>query len=588
MHTPRSVPTCSPQSVTESPTLAGHTPSTSLFDFMVDVANMLKAFIGINFMMVAYGFSKAGMLRGTIGLVIITFLTEHCCLLLVDIKESMHRPIGTGVGVDDHRNDEYANHSDRQNTGSINLTDPEDPSPPEDGEYSHQDVPMQPAPSYGDIAYFAGGRNAERMVNIALIVTQFGYCVGYLIFISQALHDVVSSATPVQFFVLIPLPILAALSALRSIRSLGPFSVLANGALLCGFAAVVAYIARHFRWAPATVPLSSFPLFFGQMTASLEGIGLIIPVQSSMKNPRLFPLVLRIALVVLVTILMVVGIMGFATFGAETHSIILLNFGQSPVVVTVKAVLIVGILFTYPLQIIPVYEFMERILLSRFNQQHPRLDEMEQSDFGTSATAAASTGRLSEPRHQIQSAMQRPHFQLADEDDDISDANVRRSNFENGTVGNGRIDLDRNNNNTGHCNDRDQGSGGGVQDVAGIRNNRISHAGRDDSDEAALFVKDRRCIAIRLGVVVLTGGVAVVAGASFGLFQALVGSLGASALAYTAPALLHYMAFRDQLSRTAKVKDLGIVIFGVVGAVIGTATSVWEIVQIHRGNASPT
>lgn len=549
---------------------------------------MLKAFIGINFMMVAYGFSKAGMLRGVIGIAIITFMTEHCCLLLVDIKESMYRPIGTAVGIDDHRNNRCAGHGTSRDADATDVIDPEDPSPRDDSEHRRQDVPIQSTPSYGDIAYFAGGRNAERLVNIALVVTQFGYCVGYLIFLSQTLHDVVSSAAPVQFFVLIPLPILAALSTLRSIRSLGPFSVVANGALLCGFAAVVAYISRHFHWAPASVPLSSFPLFFGQMTAALEGIGLIIPVQSSMQNPQLFPLVLRIALVVLVTILMVVGVMGFATFGAETHSIILLNFGQSPVVATVKTVLIVGILFTYPLQIIPVFEFMERTILSQFNQQQPQSDEEERSDLAPAAeTECAGTPSDSHP--QSRNGSQPSHFRIEDEDedDDVADANARWSNRENEAVVNGRIDSDKNLSNRGQFGDVDQDSRS-EHESARTLNSPIGRRDRNDSDGATLFVQDRRSIAIRIGVVILTAGVAVVAGASFGLFQALVGSLGASVLAYTAPALLHYLAFHDQLSRTAKVKDLAIVVFGIVGAVIGTVTSVWEIAQIHRGNASPT
>lgn len=500
----------------------------------------------------------------------------------------MTQPIGLAAGMDDLGNSQRPEQRDDQNADTTDLADLENPGPPEIFEHHHQNAPICSTPSYGDVAYFAGGRNAERFVNIALTVTQFGYCVGYLIFISQTMHDIVSSAAPVQFFILAPLPILAVISTFRSIRSLGPFSVVANGALLCGFAAVVAYMAHHFHWTPVSVPLSSFPLFFGQMTASLEGIGLIIPVQSSMKNPRLFPLVLRIALVVLVTILMVVGIIGFAIFGADTHSIILLNFGQTPVVAMVKAVLIIGILFTYPLQIIPVFEFVERMMLPRLNEQHAQLDE-EQAGFDVLAAEVSDREAHPESGQQRHNELQRSHFRISGSgsDSDNHEIGFERTNCEDSTIEVDAIGPNDINSNSGRdkfgqdCRREDRES-------TMTCNNLGGHPETNGCTETTLFVRDARRIAIRLGIVFLTAGVAVMAGASFGLFQALVGSFGASALAYTAPALLHYLTFQDQLSRIAKAKDLGIVMFGVVGAMIGTLTSVWEIVQIHRGNASPT
>lgn len=63
----------------------------------------------------------------------------------------------------------------------------------------------------------------------------------------------------------------------------------------------------------------------------MEGIGLVIPVESSMKEPRNFPLVMGMALFCLAFVLMTVGVLGFVTFGAETESIILLNMVRLPV-----------------------------------------------------------------------------------------------------------------------------------------------------------------------------------------------------------------------------------------------------------------
>lgn len=388
-------------------------------------------------MYAAYAFSKSGLVRGVLLLLLITFLTEHCCLLLLKVKDTL---------------------------------------------------PPSPIPhSYGSLAYAVSGPYARTAINIALILTQFGYCTGYLIFLSRTLSDLLPVHLSTPSLVLVPLPALTALALLASIRSLGPFSLLANAALLLGVAAVVAYIIRHYHWAPASPPLADLPLFFGQMTAALEGIGLVLPVEASMQDPTQFPFVLRVALSTLVAVLMLVGVLGFSTYGADTQSIILGNFeatGTSAVVAILKSVLVVGILFTYPLQIIPVFEYCESLLLPTPAAEPEPIEE------DVSTGSALLPGRDAVP------------------------------------------------------------------------------------EEEPLFITSLPRIAIRLTVIAATAGVAALAGRRFGLVQALVGSLGASCLAYTAPAFLHLATFRGQMGFWARAKDVAIVLFGVTGMVAGTWTTI--------------
>lgn len=534
--------------------------SAFIFNFFIDLANTLKAFIGLNFMVVAYAFSKAGMVRGIIGLVVITVVTEHCCNLLVDIKDSFYEPISTdNLDIDNYPSSPSVS-SSQDESNSNEYNDEMDGIPESAG---------QRPPTYGDVAFRVGGKTAESIINAALILTQFGYCVSYLIFISQTMHDVVASTAPVPLFILFPLPVVGGLGLLVSIRSLGPFSVFANGALLCGFGAVVTFIVNHFHWSLAHVPITSFPLFFGQMTAALEGIGLVIPLQSSMQNRNHFPVVLRIALCTLTAIMMAVGVLGFATFGADTRSIILLNFGQSPIVVIVKSVLILGILFTYPLQIIPVYEFAERRILSM------HLNESHQGELAN---------------NQYEHPDIDSEFRIADEEGNDEDS----ANNGNDHLAHEVINGVENNDVTfaNHASNEAEFDQIDIENNLPIENNRNRaqenspvHSG---NGQEGVFLRDGRRIAVRLGVVASTALIAVLAGASFGVFQALVGSTGASVLAYTAPAIFHNMAFKNRLTRAAKMKNIVIAVFGVLGAIVGTFSSVWEIVQIHRGNAVPT
>eukprot|EP00178_Gracilaria_changii_P019477 TRINITY_DN56447_c0_g1_i1.p1 TRINITY_DN56447_c0_g1~~TRINITY_DN56447_c0_g1_i1.p1 ORF type:complete len:481 (+),score=47.90 TRINITY_DN56447_c0_g1_i1:139-1581(+) len=474
-----------PPSTQVAPSAGGVTQGNGRYDLFTDIGNMLKAFIGINFMYVAYAFSNAGLWRGAVALAIITFITEHCCLLLIDVKNAAPVSVPTAVELEPFRE---ALESEKDTSTLETL----DFSTEEDLENEGEQINIHQNTSYGDIARAVGGPSVGAIINFAVVLTQFGFCVGYLIFLSQTLHDLLKSSHAVMWFVLFPLPALLAIAMLSSIRSLGPFSILANIALLIGFVSVVTFLAKHFRWQPSNPPITSFPLFFGQMTAALEGIGLVVPVQASMKDPHRFPLVLRIALVFLSAVLMVMGILGFASFGDGTRSIILLNFGDSSIVAAVKIVLMIGILFTYPLQIVPVFQYFERVLLPR--------ESVETQAYGSPEVSSSTVSTL----------------------------------FSSG-----------------------------------------------------FFVCDWRRIVIRFMIVLCTALVAILAGGSFGLFQSLVGSVGGTVLAYCAPPVLYNMAFKDSVSRWSRYKNFALVLFGVLGGILGAYTSVKEIVEIHKGNSKP-
>lgn len=510
-------------------------PSTPR-EYLVDVANMLKAFIGLNVMYASYAFAQAGLVRGILGLLLVTYLTEHCCLLLIDVKN------GLPASALRRRRNTFSDASPANDdaTGAAAESAPRDSddgmSDPHGGGGGY---------TYADIAGAVLGPAGDAFVSAALVLTQFGYCVGYLIFMSQTVHDLVASAgSPVWAYVLVPLPLLAGLSLLRSIRSLGPFSVLANVALIAGVFAVIVYIGGHFRWAPSHPPLSSLPLFFGQMTAAIEGIGLVVPVESSMRRPAEFRGVLRSALAVLTVVLGVVGVLGFVTFGAGTRSIILLNMKGSALVSIVKVVLVVGILFTYPLQLVPVIQALETWMQSD-SPFEPVLLSSASSSPGASPRPAPPTDEEHEERGL-------------------------------GTVG-------------GSSHAQTGGEYASSSDGAAQPTSRATpgDAAASGGDGSSIFVRDARRVLGRFLIVAGTAVVAMLAGASFGLFQSLVGSLGAATLAYTIPAILHLKQFGNTLPMHIRIKDYIILAFGLTGALLGTLETLKQIALIHTGEAAP-
>ncbi|XP_013406089.2 uncharacterized protein LOC106170662, partial [Lingula anatina] len=101
-------------------------------------------------------------------------------------------------------------------------------------------------------------------------------------------QTVISTAPALQYLVLVPGPVFIFFSWIRHVRSMGPISLIANLAIFAGFVSVLCYLIVGFTVSESVVwfKLETFPIFFGQVTTAYEGIGLIIPIESSMENNR--------------------------------------------------------------------------------------------------------------------------------------------------------------------------------------------------------------------------------------------------------------------------------------------------------------
>ena len=61
--------------------------------------------------------------------------------------------------------------------------------------------------------------------------------------------------------------------------------------------------------------------------------------------------------------------------------------------------------------------------------------------------------------------------------------------------------------------------------------------------------------------------------------NALIGSMGSSVLAYILPALCHLILFRACSSWGTVIKDVLLVVFGVLGGIMGVVITVQNIVE---------
>lgn len=72
----------------------------------------------------------------------------------------------------------------------------------------------------------------------------------------------------------------------------------------------------------------SWTLFIGTAIFTFEGIGLIIPIQETMKKPEKFPRVLAIVMVVITVIFTSMGAFCYMAFGSKTETVVILNLPQ--------------------------------------------------------------------------------------------------------------------------------------------------------------------------------------------------------------------------------------------------------------------
>ena len=107
---------------------------------------------------------------------------------------------------------------------------------------------------------------------------------------------------------------------------------------------------------------------------ALEGIGLVIPLETeiSKRHGRTeFLKMLDFAIFTVIGILSVFGLMGYLTYGISVHDIIVADLPSSSIIVKIlKTCLLLGILFTYPLQLFPVTQILDSTLSNHISNSN--------------------------------------------------------------------------------------------------------------------------------------------------------------------------------------------------------------------------
>ena len=215
----------------------GAAARTAIFwDFM----NILKSFIGSNYLVMPFAYTQGGLVLGTVALFFVGALTDRCCSQLVACK--------------------------RKVVAEMILHEP--PPISEAAAYTRVNE-LHARVSFGETARIAFGDSkvAEAVVEGALAFTQLGFCIDYFVFVISSLKSF-SPSTSKAILALVPFAFLAPCALMPSVKSLAPISAVANAAILSGFVCCLVYETQHLSFLDPSlyqnVPWanwSKFPVF---------------------------------------------------------------------------------------------------------------------------------------------------------------------------------------------------------------------------------------------------------------------------------------------------------------------------------------
>eukprot|EP00730_Choanoeca_flexa_P016661 TRINITY_DN7924_c0_g1_i2.p1 TRINITY_DN7924_c0_g1~~TRINITY_DN7924_c0_g1_i2.p1 ORF type:complete len:574 (+),score=115.55 TRINITY_DN7924_c0_g1_i2:51-1772(+) len=158
--------------------------------------NFLKGNIGAGFLSLPFAFAHGGYVGATVCILIIAGICVHCMHLLVKSKKVLAAQEGLSYM------------------------------------------------SYADVAAITMGKVGVYLVNFALLITQFGFVLVYILFIADHLNEL-SAKYSVTSYALMVLPAAIVITWIRDFKTIAPTSIVATLCLLFSFIAIFAFDLSH-------------------------------------------------------------------------------------------------------------------------------------------------------------------------------------------------------------------------------------------------------------------------------------------------------------------------------------------------------
>jgi len=346
------------------------------------------------------------------------------------------------------------------------------------------------------------------------------------------------------------------MSLVRDVRQLGPISTISNFAILSGYVALVTFFYLDFeKLSDASVmPLwGTLPTFLAGTTANYEGIGTIIPIESSMTGARhRYPKFLHSALMLVTCLLAFFGISGYCRYGSIVDQVITVTLSrtcshdQMIIVQVVNMMLCLGILFTFPLHMFVIIETLEPVV---FGPCYGKEKSVPPSRQRSHSIASTTPEHFSDSRTSLEAEIDELVDSLNQELQPSYYSELQDSieNYPSSTPLTSPVT-----------------SPGNTEADEGVDDLTISVPQAIPAD-IPLWQRN----AFRILLVIFTATLAMFLKDYFYYVLAVTGALGSVLLAYVLPCIFHIQLCPNDMTRFVYIKDIAIIIFGILAGVAG-------------------
>ncbi|XP_056613033.1 neutral amino acid uniporter 4 [Triplophysa dalaica] len=206
-----------------------------------------------------------------------------------------------------------------------------------------------------------GAHFGRQLVNFFLVLTQLGFCSVYFVFLAENIKQVMEGASlntsmehvvlfsntsedgvvsphppsvavttglDLRLYMVFLLPFIIILTFIRDLRNMAALSAIANLCMAISLILIFTYILNDLS-DPRQLQFSStwrkYPFFFGTAIFAFEGIGVVLPLENQMREPKRFPQALNIGMGVIIVLYVTLATMGYLRFGDDIKGSITLN-----------------------------------------------------------------------------------------------------------------------------------------------------------------------------------------------------------------------------------------------------------------------
>ena len=304
------------------------------------IIHLLKGNIGPGILALPDAIKNSGLLVGNIGLVVMATICIHCMQIMVNTSQELCK---------------------RTNQPFM----------------SYSDVAEQCFKTSSSSRLRSFSSVARLVVDVFLCITQLGFCCVYIVFISTNLQQIFNhyyGEINFHVYMLIILIPMLFLTSIRNLKYLSPISMLANILQFVGLGIVFFYILQDIPYTWERKQFASWgqlPLYFGTAIYAFEGIGVVLPLENQMENPKDMKGwngVLNTAMVLVSCFYIAMAFFGYLKYGEAVAGSITLNLPVDEFLATlVKIVMSLAIFFTYALQFYVPVDLLNPLIQSRIS-----------------------------------------------------------------------------------------------------------------------------------------------------------------------------------------------------------------------------